>query len=360
MDLRAASPRADRGHDLAGHRMVRCVPIPAERSEGRLGAFDRAPDGDAPGSVVAVREAGEQADERRFRALADPVRQIVAEHLGAAALEDPRRPQQSGNDAVAPLLRLGEAALHAGARLPASVGVWNSPVIQDPLRGERRHDALTQVVGVASGDVDVEGRIGGPGRPRLPVEFPGRDLPPIAQPERDGAAIRCRRLAGAVEEERARFLRGTVPQLPLRRRASRLHCGAKELVPFCADRRFVTSDGRRVPLVIAVPLGALGRLDAVLDAYLHQHPFFRKRAERVRNLLPERAGIAGQVPDEQVGKRRGVRAHAGVHGRLARQFPDQEDEARQIAPPPSLGRPVVEALDAGVDLVQEHPGVHEV
>ena len=338
--------------------MVGGVPVPTERGERLLGPLGRSPDGGAPSGVVGFREAWEETGERSLCALADPVRQIVPEDFDSAALEQPGGTKEPGDDAIPSLLGLSQPAPHAVTRLPAGVGVGDAPLVENSLRRERGHDALAEVVGVASGDVDVESRIIRPGCPRLSLELSRRDMPTIAEPDRNGAAVRRRRLARAVQHEGARFPRRSVAQAD--GGAGDLDRGAEESVALGSHRRLVRSHGGYSPLMVTVPFGALGRLNPVLAADSHQHPLIGERLECLSNFLPERDGLASQVLDEQVGERSGVRSDTGVHGGLPGQFPDQKDQARQISSQPSSGRVVVEPLDAGVDLVQEHPRVHEV
>ena len=129
--------------------------------------------------------------------------------------------------------------------------------------------------------------------------------------------------------------------------------GAEEVVAFGGDVRLVVAEPPFVHAELAVPLRALGGLDAVLALDLHQDALVRERVEGGRRLLAERAGVGVQVGDQQVGQRRHIGPDAGVHARVARQLADEEDERRQVAAERSLVGAVVQLGDPREDLVQE-------
>ena len=147
--------------------------------------------------------------------------------------------------------------------------------------------------------MDVQRRITSPQPPRLVVDLLPRARPAVAQPDVDDVTVRGGRLGPVVQRELAAQLGLTMLKPDC---AEHLLDGLREQVLATGGNLDI---GQGLPAFAerAVPLGALGCLQPVLVADLHEHAVPGQLLQPAGELVTPWTGIGRDVVDQQVGQR---------------------------------------------------------
>ena len=351
----AAGSRPDGAEHLLGHRVGVGSAVPADHLERLVRPLAGAGHRPLPPAVVTIVEAGKEAGEGSTGAGLELLGQAVAEDLGAAALENRRGPQDVAHDGVPFLCAARPPALHTLAGL-LTLGRSGHAVVVEHLPGRLGvEDVVAEDVGASLRKMDVQRRVTGPQPPRLVVDLLPPARPAVAQPDADDVAGRGGRLGPVVQRELAAQPGLTVQEPDF---AEHLLDGMREQV-VAAGGDLDLGQALAALAERAVPLGALGRLQPVLVADIHEHAVPCQRLQRAGDPVTPGTGIGGDVVDHKIGQRVGVGADAEIRAFLPRQLPDQEDQPAEVALQSPLAAVVIELLDTGVELVQQHSGADQ-
>ena len=172
-------------------------------------------------------------------------------------------------------------------------------------------------IGALLRKMDVQRGVFGAQPARLGVDVLPSAGPAIAQPDADHLAICRGRLVTNMHRQLAAQLGGAVHQFDAGKHL--LNDLTEELI--AASGNLDLGQGAPALAEGAIPLGALGGLQAVLVTHLHEDASVRQRLERTGDSVTQGTGVGGDVVDDQVGQRGRIGAHAEVRAFLPRELP---------------------------------------
>ena len=267
-DLSTPLAGADEGQHGDAHRVFLGLAVVVEHLEWMIGTGAGAFDHLRPPVVVRVVELVKEPDQGGVGRRPDPVGQARLEPFIPPALDHSGPTYHIGHQRAQIVLRLGQAGLHAVARLDTFGRRWHPLVLQGGLRSAPIGDEAFETFRPRPRHEDVDDGTVRPGRTRIGDHCVLARSPTVAHPYGDVTPTVRWGIGAEVEGEPARFLARSVGQPG----------GTHHLVDRLAEKR--SALGRHARAIVrepasaiselGLPVAALPGLQAVLVAELHQ------------------------------------------------------------------------------------------